>query len=305
MRPALIVLILLFSCDKSPAKTAPVASAIGSLDLPLSRTSNASPSPGALEINIPLTDAKRAAPMATTRIAKGQAVKLRIHALVPYRKTAAILHQLEQQGVGRLWVAVRNPDTSPPKDGWMELSGYRTVDPNTLKVSSEAAAAAIPWEDFVTQWGHLYELCRASSQDCSAEPEKAPQGGFLQIALIATEHGARVAFQQLDAPAVIKKQRVQVMDFNDSSNEPQYLAMSNKKKPIELGAEALFTFRASASLAAASPITDMVHALCATKSCRIRIRTDNLTSTGRVLALLGAATSKGLHKPLLAFEVPR
>ena len=302
MKYLVVILLLLGACDKPPAKPAPVASPIAALDLPLSRTSNATPAVDAVGIDIPLSQGKLA-PATTLHVKKGQAVKLRIHALVPYQRTASVLHQLEQQGVGRLWVAVRNPDASPPKEGWMELSGYRTIDPKTLKVGFETAAA-IPWEDFVAQWSQLYEVCRASSQDCSAEPEKAPQGGFLQIALVATAHGARVAFQQVDAPAAVKKQRVQVMDFNNSNDEPQYLTTSSGKNPADLGAEALFTFRASASLAEASPITDLVQPLCATKSCKIRICADNLTSTGRVLSLLGAATAKGLQKPLLAFDVP-
>ena len=301
MRHLVVILLLLGACDKAPAKTAPVVNSIAAFDLPLSKTSTAVPAPNAVEIVIPLSQGKAGSPVSVS-VTKGQAVKLRIHALIPYQATATVLRQLERQEVGQIWIAVRHPSGNPPKEGWMELSGYRTVDPKIPKVDLETAS--ILWEDFVAQWSDLYEVCRTSSQDCSAEPEKAPQGGSLQIVLVATEHGARVAFQQIDAPSPVKKQRVQVMDFDNANDDPQFITSSSGGKTADLGAEALFTFRSSASLADTSPITELIQPICASKPCTIRIRADDSTSTGRVMSLLGAATAKSIHKPVLAFDAP-
>ncbi|MCB9707728.1 MAG: hypothetical protein H6714_02905 [Myxococcales bacterium] len=296
-----LVFILAFSggCEKASTKSAPPSPQRAQLELPLARAGRSSPPANAFEVSVPIAGPTTGQASLPAHI--GQTVKVRAHALAPYKRLVGLLRDLSARGVTHTWIAVREANANPPQEGWIEISRFDIIDPKIVKLTFDGAPQ-IPWEDFLAHWAQAYETCRTVSQDCSREPEKPPRGGYLQLAFVLSQRGARLCFQQVDAPKTAKRQRVQVMDFDTQGAKAEVSMAGPKNTTLDIGEEAWFTFRARVIRENPEVIAALIGSLCASRSCNVRVAADDLTPIQQVVSMLGAAFSGQAKPPVLAFE---
>lgn len=228
------------------------------------------------------------------------------HAATPYVTLAQVLNTGLSAGAKEIAFKVRKQGTNTDT-GWLVVKQNHFVESAEDGKFAEGDLPA--WDSFTKVWEDAVDACQVSQRgDCGYKPLAKATGGKLDLMLRARGTGLALRFRQTGVPvpteaeaaaaaAAQKPKKAEMLDGVKA-------APAAEEVPPEPSTEHVFTLRADQATVAPSPVSGIMKTVCGSMACPAVVDADNLSMSGRVIALIGAAYPDGSPEPKLAWVLP-
>jgi len=225
------------------------------------------------------------------------------HAATPYITLAQVMNTGLSGAAREIAFKVRKQGTNTDT-GWLVVKQNHFI---TTAEDSKFAEGDLPaWDLFTKVWEDAVDACQVSQRgDCGYKPLAKATGGKLDLMLRARGTGLALRFRQTGVPvptpeeaaaaaAAAKPKKVEMLDGIKG-------AAAAEEVPPEPSNEHVFTLRADQATVSPSPVSGIMKTVCGSMTCPAVVDADNLSMSGRVISLIGAAYPDGTAEPKLAW----